>query len=306
MFSNYSASLQIKMKLFAALLFFIASAYQICYGQVGESYQTADFGLSGPVKYVSVENYSAILNNGAIVTGELSSTAVGNSPKNQMQFDTTGHLKVLSYFDSDNMLNEYEVYQYDKKGNLSSLTSYNSDSTIYNRWIITYPGPREKIVQILDANNLISAKYDYNFDDSNRVVSVRREFYESDTIQLWSEQTASYYPGMKAIYGKSSDNDMPSFLYVYDRNRRLKDEIRIDNSINWRISFTYGSFDIPIKKVTYRNGIFTSERYKYEFDAHQNWIKKTIFINNIPKFIQIRSIKYYYLGHDLNSGDNNH
>ena len=87
------------------------------------------------------------------------------------------------------------------------------------------------------------------------------------------------------------------FTYKYDEkgNEIEWNSYNSDGSLDYKYTYKYDEKGNEIESNRYKsdgslNYKFT---YKYEFDKQDNWIKKIIFLNEIPKYILEREYEYY-------------
>jgi hypothetical protein len=192
------------------------------------------------------------------------------------KYDNNGNLieKIGTNQTSDTFQYQF-TYKYDNNGRKIEGSLYLAKGINAYNYKYKYDKKNNLVEELrYDTKGILSGKECYKYDEnSNKIESDK---YGSDTI-LINKCTAKYDSvGNKIEYYDYSPNDSTSHKdnYKYDSNKNIIERKRLKLNSNPN--------NAPIVEV-----------YKYEFDKIGNWVKQITYINNKPKFIQVREIEYY-------------
>ncbi|WP_136669259.1 hypothetical protein [Flavobacterium sp. H122] len=284
--------------------------------------------LNGNVKTLLVNCYTITFEDGKIIK-EKNNIDDSDNPDadNKCTFNESGFIlsKSTPYKDID--------YSYDKNDKLVKIITegdtvnykYNSNGYVtterkhdlYEKYFLTkvkYYDLKANLVKEIhfnesDKNNLImDSKYEY--DEFNNVIKIDdRKIYKNqydDKGNLTAKNL--YYRNENNILEKDL---IETYHFKYDNNSNLTDvsnfddsNYKIHNKENIRITYRYdeNSNVIETKKNTFyflinenRKDIYEDSKYtfEYEYDSHQNWIVKKIYLNDILINSIERKITYY-------------
>lgn len=197
-------------------------------------------------------------------------------------------------FGNQDYVSEKAAYIYDKKGNLKTETLFPDGANAKYKVTYEYDAENNKISEsrYTSEKNLYKTNYVYKgknlvekrtMDGSGMPSYVETMIYDNEN-NLTSHTTEENKTGIKSLE-----------TFSYDNNK---------NVIGWTTEAT-GEPQISIKNTYDTNNNLTStttlqgnnlieERtFRYEYDSHKNWIKKTINIKNGATFEVTREINYY-------------
>ena len=91
------------------------------------------------------------------------------------------------------------------------------------------------------------------------------------------------------------DESKTTFKYDNKGNKIEENWFSLDGKIEKSFNFKYNSKSdiIEINEFNSYGKLLKNLIYKYEYDKLGNWIKKTTFLNKIPKYVTERQIVYY-------------
>lgn len=165
--------------------------------------------------------------------------------------------KKSSYDTTDGHLLNYQIYEYDNKGNVIKENWFNGDG---------------ELVDVYD--------YSYTYDSKGNVAKMTL-FLEDGSVLYWYEyeydsegnrtQEIQFYDvGVSAGY-------VIKYTYDSDRNMIQKKWERTDGSVVWWDDYAYDSEGNRISGVRVGVDDVISEWYEYEYDAEGNLTKEILF-----------------------------
>jgi hypothetical protein len=231
-----------------------------------------EWKLNGKVKSFRQISYRAIEKYGVISKQE------GPSGGIYVLFNEEGNTIEHNIYGLDGSLDWKYTYKYDDKGNKIEENRHYPD------------GPGGKTTY----------KYDYkgNMIEENEYTASEK-WWSKNTYKYDNEgniiESGSYYKSDSILYQIT--------IYQYDNEGNLIEENEYDST---------GTYVYPYRQKTYKyddagnviekryygfdNNLqpdWIVAKYAYEFDEKNNWIRKTEFVNEIPKYIIEREIEYY-------------
>jgi hypothetical protein len=282
--------------------------------------------LSGKVKSIKVNSFSAIEKFGEIVKGEKligSPTNIdGYSDNNeQINFNEKGFI-VVSKNDFINI-----TYSYNTKNQIIEENRYSKDGSIlYSKKTFIYAKDKlkeektfdynptesitEKVINFYDGlgNLMKSINYNGNGKLSSEVIYKYDKFGNQieikglDSIGETSFLTKYKFDSRKNQIEERDFNEDGSFKLIKKKFDNYQNILEINTQDMPIVAYTGN-----ISKFKYSNNlvieythlsgpgdeVYEEEKYLYFFDKNKNWIKKTIIKNGIPKKIIERTIEYY-------------
>ena len=223
----------------------------------------------------------------------------------------TYELKKEFTYDGDVCQNE-KIYGSD--GELLQELSNNYDNTTHqileqkirtgshtSRYVYSYA--HDGIIDI-ELNNVVhneSMSSNEEVDFTTPILSALNSKYQGFSQQKSVYQETSSW-GKKQTTKEWAENDTLSFCTrEYDRKGKLVSETderrRITKSYEYNdngdvISVTVTESNYDRNREDYRS-ISKKTHYEYEYDEHNNWIKKTTYVDDEPQYIAEREIEYY-------------
>ncbi len=256
------------------------------------------FNLHGKVKSFNQVSYAAIEKSGLIIKGKRkqfiaydkdkkiifnqhgyvlekntfnSKAYLIKSVKYKYTFNKNNYLDTLMILSSRGNLQSFFAYKYDSRGNHIESDGYNWKGKFKDKWLYKYDNNDyliEKRMVYID-NNAWLSKWTYKNNWRGKMIE-KKEFNHKGILQV------TY------IYKYNWKGDKVGMSWFYPKGKALA-EWQYDNLGN---SIAYRLYD-PDGKLEVK------ETYRYIFDKHHNWIKRTAFKNGKPLFIQERNYAYY-------------
>ena len=268
---------QIEKLLFVLLVIFLINS---CSTKV-ENNDLIKKGLKGKVKSVSIEYFQAKENFGEVKEG--GKYLVVNIEK----FDRNGNI-IEDLSDNFTEIYEYEdkklsestttskyngifksIYKYDNDNNLIEKAKNKRDGSLLSKIIYKYDNNNNLIEETnYKKDGSLNSKIIYKYDDYNNLI----------------EETNYKKDGSKSKYS----------TYKYDDNNLIEETISYkEGSVGIYKTYEYDDDNNLIEKVEDFSDFTNITINNYEFDENMNWIKNTQYIDNIPRFVFYRDIKYY-------------
>nr|MBP6721583.1 RHS repeat protein [Bacteroidia bacterium] len=290
-----------KMKRFVLFAIMLALVFLGCSSKKGPDNDLVSIAPHGKVKSIREMSFSAIDNFGKITPGERRWENPYESTDHYDEFNPEGKMIESSSYGSDGNLVTKGKMEYDSLGNQVETIWYDSNGKQLLKTTTKFD---------TNGNGIESIQY---LTDGTRPLKTTRKFNESgNLVEILN------YDGNGNIFGKivnnfdESGNVIESTIFNSIGARESKYNYKYDNVGNKiEANITVEKFAFVAEesgKYTYEydngnmvsecdygpNGILELKRtFKYEFDEKGNWIRKTIFINQIPSFIVERELEYY-------------
>jgi hypothetical protein len=188
-----------------------------------------------------------------------------------------------------------EYSQYNEKGNLvESKICHPGLDDLLDIYQYDENGKKEETLSYRDGE--IELIYRYKYDDKGNMI----EQYEFDNNSILTAKWISKYD--------EKGNQVESYSYFSDSTFFSKSAIKVDENGNkveekhynskGGLESTYlykhnnyGDF-IETQVYDARGDLKSTYTYKYKYDKKNNWIKKTVYDNEIPWVIEVRSFEY--------------
>ncbi len=246
--------------------------------------------LSGKVSMIKTIIYNIINENDTIIRGEeIRSTEVF--------YDKHGlKIKILKYY-SGGVLNQKELYTYDKNRRIISKTVYNADDHLRFRTEHQYDRNGNGIaVTYYDYKDKVTSKVLYKYDELNHKIE-EMSFIHGDSL-AYKKTFKNDEKGFKVeefVY--NSEEEIGHFTkYRYDSNGN-ETELKYFNpngTANMIIKYHYDKYQNITDEIFYRpDSLIAHWNYTYRFDERDNWISQSRFMNNNGLDIFEREIEYY-------------
>jgi hypothetical protein len=213
-------------------------------------------------------------------------------------FDKNGYEKeVVSH--SDGVLYSRDVSEYNQNEDLVISHHYNYQySSLESRWIYKYDENRFLTeIKEYKPDGKLSTSTILRYDENNNVFEKiwysrllnRTSRYEYKYDKEGNEIECTSYRQNGDLFGKD--------VYTYDKKRNKITEIHYSDGdyIEYNHTYKYDKFNnITEKQYKTMNGLTDNiMTYKYEFDSHNNWVKKLYYENGDIFSITKRTIEYY-------------
>lgn len=267
------------------------------------------------VKTYTIEEYDK---NGDLKISSSYNTTRFVSRNTYHQNIKQGVYVVSNYAKNGDLINKL-IYLENKKGNLTEIRSTNGTT-----WYITTKNEydnRGNCIQTINFKNdgSISYKNITDFDENNRVVSDSTINGDNKlmrkTKNLWDKDGQLVYQKIGNVFNNIMRETVTRFRYlekgkivekidssknlinlsttIYDIKRNIVESIYEFQGQKMRYVYTRNINGEEVKMDVYKNNVLV-EMTSYDFDEHDNWIRKTeTDLLNKSKIVTIREIKYY-------------
>lgn len=184
-------------------------------------------------------------------------------------YDSVNRLVKKSYFDSKQQLLAFDTYEYNQDGYLIRLDRYTEHGKLKHKSIYTYDKQNAVTVKnYTPRGNLTSiTKYDKNFSNN--------KLYES----------------------RYSESQWYTWEYKYDIKGQMVTASTIQKNRRGIIKYRYNEYGDKVSEIGRSLNLKHLSKYEtiilYEYDEHDNWIKKTSITNKEKIETVTREITYY-------------
>jgi antitoxin component YwqK of YwqJK toxin-antitoxin module len=264
-----------------------------CDHQKGDNKDLAIYGLRGHVRSLNEISFKAVDKFGVVQKESRGRQHLLVKDINVL-FDKQGRLSELNNFDTQNNLLRKWIYKYEANSKLFEINMYHPDGKLWIKTSYVYDEKGlliEKSDYLPDGTQYMNFKHKY--DTNGKLIEsaslyngeVSNDYYiYDDKGNRIEETTKGKYFNDKSTYKYNSDNKVIERTSYYSDGRVMN-----------KTTYHYDDLSNEIKMDSFGPGgeLINNESYSYEFDKNKNWIKKTILINSIPKFIIERSISYF-------------
>ncbi len=253
--------------------------------------------LKGQVRFVATKTFAAVNKNGQLVPGE---------PKDpwgdadSLIYNEQGMLSEIYYFDLNGQMKGKGKFEFDSIGRKKSYyrwrekDDFNGAGDLMKSFLYNTKGQLEK-------ENWQYDNFTYTYDKmGNEAIRVDRDPFGQ---LLLIDSTFSDAKGMDTFsvhynYAVNGGHDtiVDRYRRTYDTAGHMIREESFRGNTAGLLTYTYDSHGniLEWSQRDYENGMVYFQRlFKYEYDSHSNWIKKTEFQQDKPGWITIRQIGYY-------------
>jgi hypothetical protein len=282
-----------KTKIFIALFFgFLFVGFTL---KVINDSDLRQMKLNGKVKSIKEISYKAKDDFGEIKKGVRARRdfwkedyiIVFNNKGNKIEekkYSTDGGLKEKIIYKYNGNTNKTEERYYKQNGSLDYKLSYKYEENILTE--INRVDPNDKLVYKIklkyDSNNNLQEKT--RVSDKGRPIFKYIYYYNKKGYKI-KAKAYNYYNNKKLYWIRTYDYNERGDLIEkkeYDENKELTS----------KTIFKYNDKG-NIKKEYKPNDNQDHWSYSYKYDKNENWIRKTIYNNEIPQYIVERTIEYY-------------
>lgn len=258
------------------LLFSLAIIISSC---SEKPYSLKENNLKGNVIKVYANTYEAVNNSGNWVVGEKQY----GGENYVMNFNDAGYLKTFTSYDKYNDIVENTISSLDENNFTTKYITYDKYGKV-SQTVIFHYGERNRCIKITVYNNqnkpIYSNNYDYSF--FNKLTEVKIKDVNEKTVRI--------------IKNNWDGNFIISTFFFDSTGKIEKKNLFTKNKFN---DFTQIQITDAKDKVT------NTIKYTYEYDEHDNWIKRTEYLNSEhPTSFTVRRIIYKSKnGNKLNSDE---
>lgn len=227
--------------------------------------------------------------------------------------DTINKTIILETFENGNLI-ETDSIVYERDYYPTKIKKYNANDQLEYVYKIEYDSNKTAL-------NLLARKTGSHqgakrvYDENNRhlyVSPLNKIDFKSLTYEIggekkeqmiWNGNNFQFYKSEKdTIYWDSTKNHLKRIFHSTETNTYFSNKmlpvsssyVETDTSMNHQISFKYNEFDDLIEKRFEKPSPYNeNEKYSYEYDSKNNWIKRQMFINEKHFKTTIRNIEYY-------------
>jgi hypothetical protein len=227
--------------------------------------------------------------------------------------DTLNKTIVIETFENgmlkevDSIVYERDYYpttikKYDANNQLASIykIEYDNNKTSLNL-LARKTGHHQGVKRVFDENNRHLYVSDLSQIDFNSLAYEIEE--EKKELMIWNEGSFQFYKSEKdTTYWDADQNQLKrifdsSITTTYFSDKILpvsSSYLENDTGDQQEISFIYNEFKDLIE-VRFENDspLNENEKYIYEYDSKNNWVKRQIFINEKHFKTTLREIEYY-------------
>ncbi|MEO7992242.1 MAG: hypothetical protein ABI663_22020 [Chryseolinea sp.] len=197
----------------------------------------------------------------------------------------------------DDSLSYVSIYGYDSRGNVTSVITDKSDSTLNTRSVILYDNEDHKLKEsVYDANNDIVHETSFKYTQNLLTEEVQ---YDAILNQRWRQVNHFNQQQMieETVSLSMQDSVLNTVTHAYHDNGKLKETISFNSDKNSlsKLSFAYSETGVEIERIRYLANGEKGEMQKrdYKYDKSGNWIFMSITINGNLQDITTREIVYY-------------
>ncbi len=197
-------------------------------------------------------------------------------------------------YNGQNLVSDRIEYLYDNDTIIIAENLYLNKEIVQYRNLIEYKDKKKSAETKSDINGKTISRITYEYDGDKLVSKINYndknevDYYEKFEYDAKGNMTmrASYTP----FDGEMHDE------YEYDsNNNKTSWTIYKGDKIEMRALYTFDKYNnMTSYKITDINDkLVDGKSYSYTYDKQGNWIKKTTFVNNKPRFVLERKINYY-------------
>ncbi|MFL9845110.1 RHS repeat domain-containing protein [Flavobacterium rhizosphaerae] len=212
----------------------------------------------------------------------------------EMKYES-GRMTEKNTFNRQNNPTDKIKYTYDNQGNLVKEEQYLNSEYVQVKTVYKYDEANKKIVESQYSKDSLVYNMSYKYDGDN--VIEKKATAPDGTIQYSQEFTYDNKGNVltQTIYD-SFDNSTLTDTYVYDdAGNKAKWSVEKNGKKEADVFYEYDKEKnmTSAKALNGEGASIENRKYTFEYDDKGNWVKKTIFIGETPKFVIKRDIVYY-------------
>lgn len=200
-------------------------------------------------------------------------------------FDDKGSLRKVEKYSLDEMNRKIRSEKYDENGNLTSLNLYK------------YDGDMKTPISIenYNRNGNLEDTWKFRYNEDLNEIERYVEYPDGDVIQRWFTTYSDDGKTKIITEIRESSEGFKEVQYYNDRNLLIKQKNYFEKEPQYVWIYIYDDNDniSSCKKKGHGSNEIEYMEYKYIYDKEDNWIKKTVYVNEIPNFIIERTYQYY-------------
>lgn len=254
-----------------------------------------EYNLKGKVCSIKEESYFVSRVSGEIVKDE-NKYGLYRYGKYYV-FNELGYIIDLSIDKYDGSPIYKDGYKYDNQNKCIEMETYDSDHNVYEKFTYTYDKTGHRIDQKhYDSEIVLDMMNSYKYDLNGNCIEERKYFSDSSLFSKIVYVYDNKGNNIELKVCKPNGKISGRFSYKYDDNGNRIEEcwFNSEGSLQNKKNSKYDNKGNCIEIVVENFIGLPNEKYTYlfEYDETGNWIRKLESINNLPKFIIEREIKY--------------
>mgnify|MGYP006436675829 CR=1 FL=1 len=171
-------------------------------------------------------------------------------------------------FNSEDELTGKQIFKYNLNGKISEMNSYNNNGEIQMKWIYIYEDNKVTRNDYYSSGRKVS-RYIKTYNDEEDLIKLKYLDFEDSKMNYINNYSYNHKENTVTQINKS--------FY----------SIEIDDTKFFR---KFNNAGVLIEETI---NDFTTTKYQYEYDQHNNWTKQIWISNEFPRFIIERKIQYY-------------
>ncbi len=231
--------------------------------------------LSGNVRYVEVSSSD--------VRSYFDTIKEENTiSKEKVLIDNMGNEFELLQFEKGKPITFYE-YEYDQNNKFIKMRIHSAKGIEYFEYLYNEFDKISKI-EIRDENGNLLSRSEYKYAKEKKSKVEWHFTYNINKEIDFTSKTLFNEKGKPAeITFYNNDGSISSFIrYTYDNKNEIYETYDADGELYLSVITTYNDDHLPIKEITKWTGAFSNiegseQKYEYEYDDRNNWIKKIEF-----------------------------
>lgn len=250
--------------------------------------------LKGNVKSIKQISYKAFDIFGELQKGEVNN--VGNSCF-YLTFNENGNEIEKIYYNSDGTVDDKWITKYDEEGNEIENNNFTSDGSLLFKLIHKFDNKGNRIESnTYNSDGSINSNSTHKYDEKENYIESISHISDGYSAK---KETYSYDDKGNVIEknGYEADGSIRfKFLFHYDdKGNKIEDSyITSDYTTNSTFKFdNKGNVIEELESINKSESI--KNKYTYEYDEKDNWIKKVVYKNLTPTVMLERDIVYYEL-----------
>ncbi len=258
--------------------------------------------IYGRVKTVRTEYFDVIQKEGKLVPG----SHVGDNITMD-SVDEKGNLLVSQVFAVGGGLRKSEKFIYNPKGKIIAIEAINGSGVVSSSQDLYYDEKGRKIKQVVhmhlpdgietywrtwafDSIGQMVESLVYRSDttlDSREVLT----YYEQDSGKIYTHSLFVGYDSLK--YRNQYEYSKAGFDSIIHRYRPIGNTDSIGYQSRYEYTFDERGEEVTRNLVSPEGQIRAKVLYTYEYDDHNNWIRRLETVDDEPSVFKVRTYTYY-------------
>ncbi len=189
------------------------------------------------------------------------------------EYNSKGNLQSITKYDSENQLDDKQTFKYNENDSLFEINEYSSDGLLY-----------QKTKHFYDSEDLLIKKEIYN-KEGYRIFLHVFEYQKNQIVKVKKSKALTRY-------------DLEYNVVEYDvKGEIVYEYIGDEPNKEIYLQYYYYNLDFFIELLMTRrwSNIVDSDKitFDYETDENKNWIKRIHYRNDVPIAVTVREIEYF-------------